>query len=208
MKWIPYVLIPILTCACSPEQEEQPATDKATPKKQSAEQAAIPQNAPSVQLPYNSAENLLQIARKIHIDTSWYEGSYVHHATEQIANGVLFAYCNEDESNVQAPELQLECVIKLFLTNYKSAELAWFQATKPEIRIMILATFYCGMNEKLCCFPHFGKFIERCFGEHVSAQRESEWRWVKENKSTLRTVISPLIQQASKLKKDISSDDT
>lgn len=201
MKWIPYTLIPFFMCACTPEQDEQPATNNSTSEQQSAKQAGMHHNATSVQLPYNCAEDLLQIARKIHIDTPWYEVCYVHHATEQIANGVLFAYCKEDESNMQAPELQLECVIKLFLTNYRSAELAWFQATKPEIRIMILATFYCGMNDKLCCFPGFGNFIESCFGEHVSAQREAEWRWVKENKSTLRTVITPLIQQASKLKK-------
>lgn len=203
MKWIPYVLIPILTCACSPEQEEQPATDNSTSEQQCAEQAGAPQTPATVQLPYKNAEDLLQIARNVRIDSPWYTVSYksFSHATEQIANGVLYAYCNEDESNVQAPELQFECIIKQFSTDYESAQLAWFQSTKPEIRIMILATFCCGMNETLCCFPDFERHIEKCFCDHVKAQREAEWSWVKENKNELRTVISPLIHQACELRK-------
>ena len=203
MKWIPYVLIPILTCACSPEQEEQPATDNSTSEQQSAEQAGAPQTPATVQLPYKNAEDLLQIARNVRIDSPWYTVSYksFSHATEKIADGVLYAYCNEDESNEQAPELQLECIIKLFSTDYESAQLAWFQSTKPEIRIMILATFCCGMEETLCCFPDFERHIEKCFCDYVKAQREAEWSWVKENKNELRTVISPLIHQARELSK-------
>ena len=203
MKWIPYVLIPILTCACSPEQEEQPATDNSTSEQQSAEQAGAPQTPATVQLPYKNAEDLLQIARNVRIDSPWYTVSYksFSHATEKIADGVLYAYCNEDESNEQAPELQLECIIKLFSTDYESAQLAWFQSTKPEIRIMILATFCCGMEETLCCFPDFERHIEKCFCDYVKSQREAEWSWVKENKNELRTVISPLIHQARELSK-------
>lgn len=191
------MLLPLFLVAGSPAQGVHAA-------------AATAQAASAVQLPYENVEQLLQIARNIHIESDWYAVDYgtANHSTGRIANGAVSAYGKEDGSDAHSPELQLECVIKLFLTSPESAELAWFKSTKTEIRVMILATFYCGMNEKLCCFPYFGMYAGNCFGDAVGAQREAELRWVQENKNALRTVLRPLIAQARKMKKESSFDGT
>lgn len=198
MRLLPYLLLLICPLVCVPAQ----GGDAAQAAPVSAESA--------VQQPYENAEQLIEIACRTKMDEPWYTESYgsASHATEKIANGVLFAYCKDDESNLYASELQLECVIKLFLTNYKSAELAWFQCTKPEIRVMILAVFYSGMNERICCFPRFGKFSRNCFGEPVGAQREAELRWVSEHKDELRAALRPLLRQARTQKKESYADGT
>lgn len=175
-----------------------------------AAQAAPVSAESAVQLPYENAEQLIEIARRTKMDEPWYTGSYcsASHATEMIANGAVSAYGKEDGSDAHSPELQLECVIKLFLTSPESAELAWFQCTKPEIRVMILTVFYSGMNERICCFPRFGKFSRNCFGEPVGAQREAELRWVSEHKDELRAALRPLLRQARTQKKESYSDFT
>ena len=104
MRLLPYLLLLICPLVCVPAQ----GGDAAQSAPVSAESA--------VQLTHENAEQLIELPCRTNMDEPWYTESYgsASHATEKIANGVLFAYCKDDESNLYAPELQLECVLSCF----------------------------------------------------------------------------------------------
>lgn len=169
-----------------------------------AEETPVEDTQEAVTLPFDSVEELLEAARLIDFKRPWYKLAYAHHGAENISSGAL--WLDEDVEGAELTALQLEDCIRLWVYDYKHAELVWFKCTDSKIRVLLLTTFYCGMKPQICCFPAFGKYAEQCFGAEIGAQRLAEIQWVKQHCEQLKEIIGKQIQQAKKYGTDAYSD--
>lgn len=203
MKYV--ILTLAITCGAALCQEAEPTEPTAatqTPCATEETQAEATQVA--VTLPFDSVEELLEAARLIDFKRPWFKLAYAHHGAENISSGAL--WLDEDVEGAELTALQLEDCIRLWVYDYKHAELAWFKCTEPKVRVLLLTTFYCGMKPQICCFPAFGKYAEQCFGAEIGAQRLAEIQWVKQHRAQLIKVIGKQITQAKQLASDKSTD--
>ena len=187
---------------CQEAEPTEPTAATQTPSATGETQAEATQVA--VTLPFDSVEELLEAARLIDFKRPWFKLAYAHHGAENISSGAL--WLDEDVEGAELTALQLEDCIRLWVYDYKHAELAWFKCTEPKVRVLLLTTFYCGMKPQICCFPAFGKYAEQCFGAEIGAQRLAEIQWVKQHCEQLKEIIGKQIQQAKKYGTDACSD--
>ena len=201
-----YVILTLALTAgaalCQEAEPTEPTAATQTPAATEETQAEATQVA--VRLPFDSVEELLEAARLIDFKRPWFKLAYAHHGAENISSGAL--WLDEDVEGAELTALQLEDCIRLWVYDYKHAELAWFKCTEPKVRVLLLTTFYCGMKPQICCFPAFGKYAEQCFGAEIGAQRLAEIQWVKQHCEQLKEIISKQIQQAKKYGTDACSD--
>ena len=203
MKYV--ILTLAITCGAALCQEAAPTEPTAATQTPSAtEETQAEATQVAVTLPFDSVEELLEAARLIDFKRPWFKLAYAHHGAENISSGAL--WLDEDVEGAELTALQLEDCIRLWVYDYKHAELAWFKCTEPKVRVLLLTTFYCGMKPHICCFPAFGKYAEQCFGAEIGAQRLAEIQWVKQHRAQLIKVIGKQITQAKQLASDKSTD--
>ena len=201
-----YVILTLALTAgaalCQEAAPTEPTAATQTPSATGETQAEATQVA--VTLPFDSVDELLEAARLIDFKRPWFKLAYAHHGAENISSGAL--WLDEDVEGAELTALQLEDCIRLWVYDYKHAELAWFKCTEPKVRVLLLTTFYCGMKPQICCFPAFGKYAEQCFGAEIGAQRLAEIQGVKQHCEQLKEIIGKQIQQAKKYGTDACSD--